>query len=123
MRRQVYVTNTELLAEIRIYWDTGKYSNKLVLMIQKMVTKIANSRNFYGYEFKHDMMQEGIIHALYKGIPGFKKDKKNPFSFLSTVIVNKYLEIIKKEKKNIIIKNVLKEQEIERVKQKTQNRI
>lgn len=123
MRRQVYVTNKELLAEIGVFWKSGEYTNKLVLMVQKMATKIANSRNFYGYDYKHDMMQEGIIHALYKGIPGFKKDKKNPFSFLSTVIVNKYLEIIKKEKKNIRIKEVLKEKEIERVKSKTTNRL
>lgn len=122
-RGVVYVTNKELLEEIQIFWDTGERTDKLVKMIYKMATKISNARNFYAYEFKGEMVQEGVIHALYKGIPGFTQGRNNPFSFLSTVIVHKFLEIIKKEKKNIKIKEYLKEKEGERIIENARKRL
>ena len=122
-RSKAYVTNEQLLKEINIFWETGRLTDELVKMVYKITTKISNARNFYGYTYKEEMVQEGVIHALYKGIPGFKKDRVNPFSFLSTVIVNKFLEIIKKEKKNIKIRDHLKEKESERVLEKTRERL
>jgi len=74
-----------------------------------MARKIANGRNFYGYPFKEDMIQEGVIHALQKGLPGFDRTKKNPFCYLSVIIQFKFIEYIKKEKRNITIKEVVTE--------------
>ena len=109
MKRQPYVTNAEILNEYKIYWETGKVTQKMTELIYLMARKIANGRNFYGYPFKEDMIQEGILHAVQKGIPGFDRTKKNPFCYLSVIIQFKFIEYIKKEKRNIIIKEMVTE--------------
>ena len=109
MKRQPYVTNAEILAEYQVYWNTGKVSNRMTELVYLIARKIANSRNFYGYAYKEDMTQEAVFHAIAKGIPGFDKTKKNPFCYLSVIIQFKMIEYIKKEKRNITIKEVVTE--------------
>jgi len=109
MKRTPYVTNAQILAEYQIYWDTGKVSNRMTELIYLIARKIANGRNFYGYPFKEDMVQEGTLHAISKGIPGFDRTKKNPFCYLSVIIQFKYIEYIKKEHRHLAIKEVVTE--------------
>jgi DNA-directed RNA polymerase specialized sigma24 family protein len=109
MKRQPYVTNAEILNEYQKYWKDGTISETMTKLIYLMARKIANGRNFYGYPFKEDMIQEGVIHALQKGLPGFDRTKKNPFCYLSVIIQFKFIEYIKKEKRNITIKEVVTE--------------
>jgi DNA-directed RNA polymerase specialized sigma24 family protein len=108
-KRTPYVTNAEILNEFEKYWDEGIITNHLTELIYLIARKIANGRNFYGYAFKEDMVQEGTLHAINKGVPGFKKGKKNPFCYLSVIIQFKYIEYIKKEKRNIAIKEMVTE--------------
>jgi len=110
MKRTPYVTNKQILDEYKIYWDTGKVTNKMTELVYLIARKIANSRNFYAYPFKEDMVQEGAWHAINKGLPGFSKDKLNPFCYLSVIIQFKYIEYIKKEKRNVAIKEAVTEQ-------------
>jgi DNA-directed RNA polymerase specialized sigma24 family protein len=109
MKRTPYVTNKEILAEYRIYWDTGKVTSKMTEIVYLIARKIANSRNFYAYPYKEDMIQEGVWHAINKGLPGFTRDKENPFCYLSVIIQFKFIEYIKKEKRNITIKEMVTE--------------
>lgn len=109
MRRVPYVTNAQILNEFEIYWKTGKVSNRMTELVYLIARKIANGRNFYGYPYKEDMTQEGVLHAINKGIPGFDRTKKNPFCYLSVIIQFKYIEYIKKEKRNIVIKEMVTE--------------
>jgi DNA-directed RNA polymerase specialized sigma24 family protein len=120
MAKQRYVTNDEILKELNIYWKTGKITTELVLIVYKIGRKIVNSRNFFLYTNKDDMLQEGVLHAITKGIPGFDEGRDNPFSYLSTVITRKYIEYIKKYKKVEIIQKQatqkLKEEMIDNIK-------
>ena len=109
MKRTPYITNQQILEEYEVYWKTGKVSNKMTEMIYLIARKIANGRNFYGYPFKEDMTQEAVFHAINKGIPGFDKNLKNPFCYLSVIIQFKMIEYIKKEKRNITIKEMVTE--------------
>lgn len=109
MKRQPYVTNAEILSEFEVYWKRGEISKRMTELVYLMARKIANGRNFYGYPFKEDMIQEGVIHALQKGIPGFDRTKKNPFCYLSVIIQFKYIEYIKKEHRNLAIKEMVTE--------------
>lgn len=109
MKRTPYITNKELLEEYEKYWKTGIVSESMTKMIYLIARKIANGRNFYGYPFKEDMTQEGVFHAVSKGIPGFDKTKKNPFCYLSVIIQFKYIEYIKKEHRHLAIKEVVTE--------------
>lgn len=108
-KRTPYVTNAEILNEFERYWDKGEITPRLTELIYLIARKIANGRNFYGYQFKEDMIQEGTLHAINKGVPGFKKGKKNPFCYLSVIIQFKYIEYIKKEKRNLAIKEMVTE--------------
>jgi DNA-directed RNA polymerase specialized sigma24 family protein len=107
MKRTPYVTNKELLEEYEKYWKTGKVSDEMTRMLYLIARKIANSRNFYAYPYKADMVQEGVTHALFKGLPGFKKGMDNPFAYLSVIIIYKYIEYIKKEKRHMAINEAL----------------
>jgi len=109
MKRTPYVTNKQILAEYQIYWDTGIVTPRMTEMVYLIARKIANGRNFYGYPFKQDMVQEGVLHAISKGLPGFKRHLTNPFCYLSVIIQYKYIEYIKKEKRNITIKEAVTE--------------
>jgi DNA-directed RNA polymerase specialized sigma24 family protein len=107
MKRTPYVTNAEILNEYKVYWETGEISDRMTKMIYLIARKIANGRNFYAYPYKEDMVQEAVFHAVRMGIPGFKRDKKNPFCYLSVIIQYKMIEYIKKEKRNMTIKEAV----------------
>lgn len=109
MKRTSYVTNEQILAELEIYWKTGKVTDKLAEMIYLITKKIAGSRNFSRYSFRDDMVQEGAWHAINRGIPGFDKIKNNPFCYFSVIIQFKFIEYIKKEKRNLTIKEKVTE--------------
>ena len=104
MKRKPYVTKEEILKEFRIYWKTGEITKRMTELIYLIAIKIANSRNFYAYNFKDDMIQEGVFHAISRGIPSFTEGRDNPFCYFSVVIQRKYIEYIKRERKNIKIK-------------------
>jgi DNA-directed RNA polymerase specialized sigma24 family protein len=105
-KRKPYVTKEEILVEFRTYWLTGEVTKRMTELVYLIARKIANGRNFYAYAAKEDMIQEGVWHAIHKGMPSFTEGRDNPFCYLSVVIQRKYIEYIKKEKKNIKIKEM-----------------
>jgi len=116
MRRTPYVTNAEILFEFKTYWKTGIISDNMTKIIYKIARKIANSRNFYMYPYKEDMIQEGVFHVINRGITGFTQGRDNPFAYFTTIISFKFIEYIKKDKKNVRIRELAKEKLIENIK-------
>jgi len=119
---KIYVSNKSLLEEFEVYWETGEISKKMTDMVILMCHKIANGRNFYSYPNKEDMKQEAIMHVLYKAIPNFKKELVNPFAYFSTVIIRKYIESVKREKRRLETKEIMKKRLKEEILTKTRNR-
>lgn len=123
MKREPYVTKAEILKEFEVYWKTGEITKKMTEYVYLIARKIANSRNFYAYAAKEDMIQEASWHAINKGIPSFMRGRDNPFCYLSVVIQRKFIEYIKKEKRNIKIKEMATEKLKEDIKDSIKERI
>jgi len=120
-----YIDNAELLDEvIKCKENDNIPSDKLVELLNRIVQHVGRSRNFINYTYNEDLKQEAIIHAIYKGIPGFNPEKfSNAFAFFSTLIVYKFIEVIKRENRFVKLKDVLIEVEEERVSQETTKRL
>lgn len=108
MKKNQYVTKKVILDELEIYWNNGNITDKMINFIYLIARKVANSRNYFSYVYKSEMIQEAVIHVILKGIPKFEKNKTNPFAYFSVIINHKFMEFIKKEKRNIIIKEEMK---------------
>lgn len=73
--------------------------------LYKIAEKISNMPIFSGYPFKDDLIGEAVYTSL-KYIHCFNPEKsKNPFSYFTRVIYFSFLQIIKKEKRYISLKN------------------
>lgn len=122
-KRNNYLDNKDFLKEIKYCKENNILSDKLVDFLYAIANKVSSSRNFINYTYKDEMIQESVIHALYKAFPNYDIERSNPFGFFSTVIIYKFIEIIKKENKFLDVKDILKELEQERVDSDTENRI
>ena len=121
--RKNYINNEEFLEEIIKCKKADKISDKLVKMMYQIANQVSASRNFINYTYKDEMIQESVTHALFKALPNYDVERKNPFGFFSTVIIYKFIEIIKKENKFIEVKNTLKQIEEDRIEQDIDTRI
>lgn len=73
--------------------------------LYKIAQKISSMPLFNGYPFKEDLISEAVYTSL-KYLHCFNPEKsKNPFSYFTRVIYFSFLQIIKKEKKYISLKN------------------
>jgi len=128
-RKNNYLNNADLLEEIKHCKIVGAernelyISDKLTEYMYKLAHKISSSRNFINYTYKDEMIQESVVHALYKAFPNYDVSRSNPFSFFSTVIIYKFIEMIKKEKKILTLKEILIEKEIERIHMENDERL
>lgn len=104
-----YCTNEELLAEIYSYQETGIISNDLGRMILLIAENVSKSGCFHSYTWLEDMRQTAVETVL-KYINNFDPigyEKPNPFAYFSTIIRYSFLTQIKKEKKQVNIRQHL----------------
>lgn len=95
-----YISNKEFYKEICKCQKEDVCSDKLAQYFITLSVKIANKTNFSGYTFKDEFISESI-EACIKAWKKFDPNKsENPFSYFTTVIQNKIINIIKKFKKN-----------------------
>lgn len=102
-----YLTNSDFLEELKKYKETKVVSEELGEMFEKLSYKVSNKANFYKYPFKDEMIREGILTCLTY-IDNFDPEKSsNPFSYFTTVCYRSFQNFIKKEKKQISVKESL----------------
>jgi DNA-directed RNA polymerase specialized sigma24 family protein len=117
---QKYLTNKQLLEELKIYEKTKVVSDNLVKYWYLMAKKLANRRNFSSYSWKDDMIQRAVIRC-FNYVSKFDNTKSNPFAYFSMIIFNEFVTYIKKQKKDIDLLNKLKEIKKEELIQNNQN--
>ena len=96
-----YVDPKEFDSEIVIYYDTGKMSDNLALMIDKISNKLSYAPNFLNYTFREEMVGDGIIR-MFKALMTKKYDRvkgTNPFAYFTRIAFNAFRNRIKKEKR------------------------
>ncbi len=119
-RRKHYITNKDLLVEIKKYkktckWDeNGKYiegsgiiHEELAIMIMTIAKNFSTKPNFSGYTWKDDMIGDAVLTCI-KYIHNFKveRPKANPFAYITTICYNSFVNYIKKQKSHSKIKDI-----------------
>jgi len=104
-KKNYYVTNEELLPEMRKFRETGIASEELGRMFMKIANNLSNSGNFAGYTWKRDMVCEALLTCI-KYSKNFDPEKgKNPFAYLTQICRHTFINFTKKQKKHSIIKD------------------
>lgn len=105
MNENYYVTNEELLPELKEFNQTGIMSEKLGLMLYKIASGLANKGNFSNYTWKEDMISEGMLAFIKFGRSFDPEISKNAFAYISMACYRAFVAYIKKQKKHSQIKD------------------
>src|SRR5210317_1712242 len=119
-RKEHYVNNKEFLEAMKAYKKEVNKAKKekrekppVTDYIGSCFLKIANHLsyrpNFINYTFRDDMISDGIENCL-QYLDNFNPAKSsNPFAYFTQIIYFAFIRRIQKEKKQVTIKNKLKE--------------
>ena len=119
-RSEHYVNNKEFLAALITYRENveiARLQDKTKPVIPRYIgecfLKIANhlsfKPNFVNYMFKEDMISDGIENCV-QYIHNFDPEKsKNPFAYFTQIIHYAFLRRIQREKRQLEIKNKIRE--------------
>ena len=111
-----YVNNPEFLEAIIKYKkdcaeaedqgdDEPRIPNYIGECIYKIATRLASKPNFSGYQYKDDMISDGLENAI-QALGNFDPEKSsNPFAYFTQIIWYAFLRRIEKEKKQLYIKH------------------
>lgn len=103
-----YLSNKEMHQELRIFYDTGVFTEKLQNAIILMANKLSYRYNFSSYSFREEMVSDAIL-CMTKAVINkkFSIEKKNVFSYYTTVAYNAMVQRIIKEKRHQETKQAL----------------
>jgi hypothetical protein len=97
-----YVNSREFEEEIRVYYNTGKISEKLGESLTKIANGLSYAPNFINYSYKDDMIGDAIV-KMFSALHNkkFRLDSGfSPFSYFTTIAFHAFINRIKKEKKH-----------------------
>lgn len=109
-----YVTNQEMLAELRELEKTGIISERLHLIFYKMAEQIGTKGRFSGYTWIEDMVSDAYLKCCLVAHK-FDLQKKNPFGYFTTVIIHYFWDALAGEKKQGKIKEKLRDEQISQI--------
>jgi len=101
-----YVSNAELLEEVKLYKLTGVCSERLGSMLLLIARNYSSKGNFAGYTWRQDMVSNAVYTCI-KYLKNFNPEKStNAFSYITQIIGNAFKLTINDEKKYGHIKNI-----------------
>lgn len=105
--KNIYLTNKELLAEIKRAKKKGEMTNPLAQMLQMLCAKYAKKGTFVGYTYNEDMQAYAMM-MLVRTWNSFDPEKSNnPFAFFTQCIKNSFIQYLNQEKRQRNIRDVL----------------
>lgn len=99
-KAKFYVEPKKFDEEIMNYYDSGKMSDELALMVSKISHKLSFAPNFINYSYREEMVGDGVIRMM-KALIAKKYNREkgtNPFSYFTRIAFNAFRNRIKKEK-------------------------
>ena len=105
--RRAYVTNAELLNEIRASKEVGKISEPLATMWMLMCKRLASKACFSSYSYKDDMISDALTNLCRGGLQFDETRSSNPFSFYTTTILRCFYGYLNREKRQRNIRDEL----------------
>ena len=100
-RGDFYLSPKEFEDEIRLYYQTGNFTNKLGDMIRRLAYNLSFKPNFINYSYRDEMVSDAIekisramVRKCYRIDSGF-----SPFAYFTQIAWNACINRISKEKK------------------------
>ena len=104
MRKYNYLSNKNLIPQIMHYKETGEATEEFGSQLLLLAKQISNKPSFIGYTWKEDMISFAVYTCL-KRAKGFDPEKSdNPFSYLTSIIINAFKAYLNVQKKHSNIK-------------------
>lgn len=106
-RKTNYLSNKSLLAEVIKSKEAGEMSDELAKMLQLLTARYGKKGNFVNYTYNEDMQAYAMM-SLVKTWNGFDPAKSsNPFAFFTQCIKNSFIQYLKLEKRQRVIRDEL----------------
>ena len=83
---------------------SGRMTDKMGLMIYKIMNKLGNDPSFSGYSYINDMKSHGSLLAIQYGLSFDPYKSDNAFAYITSIVRRGFLKIIEKEKYHSSIK-------------------
>ncbi len=80
--------------------DAGKMTDKLATMLLMMTERYATRGNVRGYTYNDEMKGQAILQLVSIGLQFDEAKSDNPFSYLTSCIINSFVRIINIEKRH-----------------------
>jgi DNA-directed RNA polymerase specialized sigma subunit len=105
--KTVYLSNKDLLAEVRACKKTGQMSNKLVRQLQLLCSRLGRKGSFVNYSYNEDMQAYAMM-MLVRTWQGFNPEKStNAFAFFTQCIKNSFIQYLKHEERQRNVRDLL----------------
>jgi hypothetical protein len=105
--KKSYLTNSELLEELRICKKKGVLTDKMAGMFVLLVKRYATKGNWVGYSYNEDMQGVALVDLCRQWNKFDETKSNNPFAFFTQCVKNTFIQFLNKEKKQRDIKNAL----------------
>lgn len=106
-KTNIYLKNSDLLAETIASKEAGKMSNRLAEMLTLLVSRYARLRKFSGYSYREDM-EAHALYSLCKTWQRFDETQwSNAFGYYSKCVENAFIQVLNAEKKHRNIRDKL----------------
>lgn len=106
-KKTSYLTNKQLLPEVKLCKEQGKMSDKLAMMLQLLCARYAKKANWVNYTYNEDMQAYAML-MLVRTWNSFNPEKSsNPFAFFTQCIKHSFIQFLNQEKKHRNIRDLL----------------
>lgn len=105
--KNIYLSNKELLKEVKAAKRKGEMSNQLARMLQMLCGRYAKKGNFINYTYNEDMQAYAMM-MLVRTWNAFDPEKSNnPFAFFTQCIKHSFIQYLNQEKRQRNIRDLL----------------
>lgn len=102
-----YVTNSELLEEVRKSKQAGKMSDRLAFLLMLLVRRYASKGSWVNYTY-NDEMQSYALVALMRTWKGFDETRfTNAFAYYTQCVKSSFIQYLKSEKAHQRLRDAL----------------
>lgn len=102
-----YVNNKEIMAEMILYKETGKISDRLGEMYFLICSNLSQKSSFCNYTWREDMVADAVLTIVKYGKSFDPEKSNNPFGYISKIAKNAFIAYIKKQNRHSDIKQSL----------------
>lgn len=97
--KTVYLTNKDLMIEVKRSKEKGQMTNELAMMLQLLCSRYAKKGNFINYSYNEDMQAYALM-MLVRTWNSFDPEKSNnPFAFFTQCVKNSFIQYLNQEKR------------------------